>query len=236
MGVVAGAAAPVAQCGVSTARWPGGRASTARAGNKSHWRWAPCNGAAQLARTLALGMHTRALVCVAVPDPTMGPMPRRPPSAPQAGEHVLQLLYCSRKTSDMDEAALTDLGRTGRAAQCPPPHQRHAAGRLRPVPAVSGRACARAGRAVGPAAARPPPCQGAAAHEKPARRGSPVPCAHRWPLLYPATPLQFMALARDVRAHMPTPMPSGRWTPHELAARVDRSARRRERAEAADSE
>jgi hypothetical protein len=51
-------------------------------------------------------------------------------------------------------------------------------------------------------------------------------------LLYPATPLQFMALARDVRAHANA---HAKWTmdAHALAALVDRSARRRERAGAA---
>lgn len=54
-------------------------------------------------------------------------------------------------------------------------------------------------------------------------------------LLYPAAPLQFMALARDVHAHANA---HAKWAmdAHELAALVDRSARRRERAEAAAAE
>jgi hypothetical protein len=54
-------------------------------------------------------------------------------------------------------------------------------------------------------------------------------------LLYPAAPLQFMSLARDVRVHANA---HARWamTGDELSALVDRSARRRERAEAAASE
>lgn len=54
-------------------------------------------------------------------------------------------------------------------------------------------------------------------------------------LLYPAAPLQFMAMARDVRVHANA---HAKWAlaADELAARVDRSARRRERADAAHGE
>ena len=52
-------------------------------------------------------------------------------------------------------------------------------------------------------------------------------------LLHPATPLQFTALVRDVREHVNV---HAVWLMggHEFAQLVDRSARRRERADAAD--
>ncbi|MBP6404564.1 MAG: BLUF domain-containing protein [Proteobacteria bacterium] len=158
-------------------------------------------------------------------------MPRRSPSAPQAGEHVMQLLYCSRKTRPMDEAALTDL-----AEQAARRNARHR---------ISGTLLAGCGLYLqfleGPVAEldalwdqlqhdrRHTRVQLLMKNLRGAGRLYPAPPLA---LLYPATPLQFMALARDVRAHANA---HAKWTmdAHALAALVDRSARRRERAGAA---
>jgi hypothetical protein len=161
-------------------------------------------------------------------------MSRRLLSTTSSQEHVLQLLYCSRKARDLDEAALTDM--VVQAARRNAQHR------------ISGTLLAGCGLYLhfleGPVRELDALWEQLQHDRRHAKvellmknlRGEgrlyPVtPLA----LLYPAVPLQFMALARDVRAHANA---HAKWAPaaQELAARVDRSARRRERAEAVDSE
>lgn len=146
----------------------------------------------------------------------------------------MQLMYCSRKARAMDESALADL-----VEQAARRNARHR---------ISGTLLAGCGMYLqfleGPVReldALWDRLQHDRRHAKPqllmknlrgAGRLYPVtPLA----LLYPAAPLQFTALARDVRAHANA---HAKWAmdAHELAALVDRSARRRERAAAAANE
>ncbi len=161
-------------------------------------------------------------------------MSRRPLPTPPANEHVLQLLYCSRKSRDMDEAALTDM--VALAARRNAQHR------------ISGTLLAGCGLYLhfleGPVReldALWEKLQHDRRHAKVQllmknlRGAGRLYPATPLALLYPAVPLQFMALASDVRVHANA---HAKWAlaADELAARVDRSARRRERAEAADSE
>ena len=146
----------------------------------------------------------------------------------------MQLMYCSRKARVMDEAALTDM--VEQAARRNAQHH------------ISGTLLAGCGLYLqfleGPAREldtlwkqlqrdrRHTKAQLLMKNLRGAGRLYPAtPLA----LLYPAVPLQFMALARDVRVHANA---HARWAMagDELAALVDRSARRRERADAAASE
>jgi len=143
----------------------------------------------------------------------------------------MQLMYCSRKARVMDEAALTDL-----VEQAARRNARHR---------ISGTLLAGCGLYLqfleGPQRELDTlweQLQHDKRHTSPQllmknlRGAGRLYPATPLALLYPATPLQFMALARDVRAHANA---HAKWIMdgHELASFVDRSARRRERAEAA---
>ena len=161
-------------------------------------------------------------------------MSRHAPTIANASEHILQLLYCSRKARVMDDAALTDM--VAQAARRNAQHR------------ISGTLLAGCGLYLhfleGPVREldalweqlqhdrRHAKVQLLMKNLRGAGRLYPaVPLA----LLYPAAPLQFMAMARDVRVHANA---HATWAlaADELAARVDRSARRRERADAAHGE
>ena len=161
-------------------------------------------------------------------------MPHRLAAPTHASEHVMQLMYCSRKARLMNEAALTDM--VEQAARRNAQHR------------ISGTLLAGCGLYLqfleGPVREvddlweqlqhdrRHTKAQLLMKNLRGAGRLYPAtPLA----LLYPAAPLQFMSLARDVRVHANA---HAKWamTGDELSALVDRSARRRERAEAAASE
>jgi len=146
------------------------------------------------------------------------------------GDNVTQLLYCSRKTRALDELQLRQM--VEQAAR-----HNGAAG-------ISGTLLAGGGlflqllegpqRAVDELWER---IQADRRHTKPTlmmknlRGGARLYPALPMALLFPALPLEFMTLARDVREHVNA---HARWhmEARELAALVDRTARRVERAEA----
>lgn len=146
----------------------------------------------------------------------------------------MQLLYCSRKARAMDGQTLADM--VAKAARYNAQHR------------ISGILLAGCGLylqflegPLGEVDALWERLQHDRHHAKPqllmknlggvGRLFPPTPLA----LLYPAAPLQFMSLACDIReqanAHAKWAMNG-----HDLAALVDRSARRRERAGASASE
>ena len=146
----------------------------------------------------------------------------------------MQLMYCSRKTRDMDEAALTDL-----VVQAARRNARHR---------ISGTLLAGCGLYLqfleGPVQeldALWEQLKHDRRHARPQllmknlRGAGRLYPATPLALLHPAAPLQFMSLARDIRVHVNA---HARWAMagDELSALVDRSARRSERAEVAASE
>lgn len=156
---------------------------------------------------------------------------RLPVVAANAGDSIAQLLYCSRKVRVLDAAALAEL--VEQAARRNAQHR------------ISGTLLAGCGLYLqfleGPAQELEQlwtQLQRDRRHGKPqlmmknthgsARLYPAAPMS----LLHPAAPLQFTALMRDVREHVNV---HAVWlmSAHEFAQLVDRSARRRERADAA---